>query len=146
MIKNYTSGVPVGRTISKIEEILVKGGADNIVKDYKDGVPHAICFVLNDPATKNRIAIRLPAEIEGVYRKLSSEVKRPRPGTIMRLKEQAARTAWKLIQDWVEVTMSRIQLDQSEYLQEFLSYIWDGKRTFFASLKDGGFKMLTDGK
>jgi hypothetical protein len=34
---------------------------------------------------------------------------------------------------------------QAEFLQVFLPYVWDGKRTFYSVLKSKGFKMLTDG-
>jgi hypothetical protein len=37
MIKNYTSTVPVEKTILRIEMALVTGGAVGIMKDYKDG-------------------------------------------------------------------------------------------------------------
>ena len=146
MIKNYTSGVPVDRTMAKIESVLVHGGAVNIMKDYHAGQIVAVCFFVNEPATGKRLAVRLPANTEAVYQTLRAAVKRPRPGTLERLKEQAARTAWKLMQDWVEVQISLIQMNQAEFLQVFLPYVWDGKRTFYNVLKDTGFKMLTAGR
>lgn len=146
MIKNYTSGVPVDRTMARIEAVLVRGGASNIMKDYRDGMMDAVSFYVKEPTSEKKLAIRLPANVEAVYQTLRTEIKRPRPGTLERLKEQANRTAWKLMQDWVEVQMSLIQMNQVEFLQVFLPYVWDGKRTFFHSLKENGFKMLTDGK
>jgi hypothetical protein len=146
MIKNYTSGVPVDRTMARIEAVLVRGGASNIMKDYRDGMVDAVSFFVNEPTTQKRLAIRLPANVNAVYETLLLTVKRPRPGTRERLKEQAIRTAWKLMQDWVEVQMSLIQMNQAEFLQVFLPYVWDGKRTFFHGLKENGFKMLTDGR
>ena len=146
MIKNYTSGVPVSRTLSRIEEILVNGGAINIMKDYKNGVIDAVCFLVEEPTSGKKIAVRLPANVEAVYEILQSEVRRPRSGTLEKLKEQANRTAWKLMQDWVEVQMSLIAMHQAEFLQVFLPYVWDGKRTFFHTLKENGFKLLTDGE
>jgi len=145
MIKNYTSGVPVSRTLSRIEEVLVNGGAVNIMKDYKNGIIDAVCFFVEEPTSKKRIAVRLPANVNAVYDILYKEVRRPRPGTLEKLKEQASRTAWKLMQDWVEVQMSLIAMNQAEFLQVFLPYVWDGKRTFFNTLKENGFKLLTEG-
>lgn len=145
-IKNYTSGVPVSRTMARIEEVLVSGGASNIMKDYRNGVVDAVCFVVHEPATNKRMAVRLPANVDAVYEALRTAVKRPRSGTLEKLKDQASRTAWKLMQDWVEVQISLIQMNQAEFLQVFLPYVWDGKRTFFSTLKEGGFKMLTDGR
>jgi hypothetical protein len=146
MIKNYTSGVPVDRTVAKIESTLVSGGASNIVKDYKDGTLDAICFMVVMPNTGERLAVRLPANVDAVYETLRSQVKKPRRGTFDKLKEQASRTAWKLMQDWVEIQMSLIQMHQTEFLQVFLPYVWNGKVTFYHQLKEQGFKQLTSGK
>lgn len=146
MIKNYTSGVPVERTISKIESALVGSGASNIMKDYnKNGVLSAVCFFVIEPNTGQKRAVRLPANAEGVYNALRLEVKRPRRGTLEKLRDQANRTAWKLMQDWVEVQLSLIQMQQAEFLQVFLPYIWDGKQTFYTAIKSGGFKLLSAG-
>ena len=142
MIKNYTSGVPVDRTLTKIEAALVKGGASNIMKMYEGGVLDAVSFSVVQPGTGQPITIRLPANVEAVYQTLHAGIKRPRKGTMDKLKDQASRTAWKLMQDWIEVQMSLIQMQQAEFLQVFLPYVWNGKHTFYSVLKETGFKML----
>jgi hypothetical protein len=145
MIKNYTSGVPVDRTLARIEAALVRGGATNIAKDYKDNMLCAVNFTTVNPADGQRISVRLPANADGVYNALRESVKRPRAGTLEKLREQANRTAWKLMQDWIEIQMSLIAMQQAEFLQVFLPYVWDGHKTFYTALKAGGFKMLTSG-
>ena len=60
-------------------------------------------------------------------------------------KDQAERTAWKIVQDWVEVQMSMIQMRQAEMLQVFMPYLWDGKETFYSRVKGDGFRMLGTG-
>ena len=145
MIKNYTSGVPVDKTISRIETLLVESGASNITKDYKDNKLDAVCFMVVMPNTGERVAVRLPAKVDAVYETLRAEVKRPREGTLEKLKDQAGRTAWKLMQDWISVQLSLIQMNQVEFLQVFLPYVWTGKTTFYELLKGQGFKALTDG-
>ena len=145
MIKNYTSGVPVDRTVARIEQVLVQCGASNIMKDYEGGKLSAICFSVVQPNTGIRTAIRLPANVEAVYETMRKAVKKPRRGTMDKIRDQASRTAWKLMQDWVEVQLSLLSMNQAEFLQVFLPYVWDGKRTFYAALKESGFKMLTAG-
>jgi hypothetical protein len=145
MIKNYTSGVPIDRTVSKIESVLVEAGASNIMKDYAGGELKAICFTVVNPHDRTKVSIRLPANVDEVYAVLKSEVKRPRSGTLDKLKDQAGRTAWKLMQDWVEVQLSLIRMSQAEFLQVFLPYVWDGRQTFYSALKAGGFEALSDG-
>ena len=58
--------------------------------------------------------------------------------------EQAARTAWKLVQDWIEVQVSMIVMKQAEFLEVFLPYVWDGRQTYFESVKSGAFKALPE--
>jgi hypothetical protein len=145
MIKNFTSTVPIDRTVSRIEAFLVKAGAQNIFKDYENGSIKGLCFSIYHPGEKRLIAVRLPANVPAVERSLLAKMKRPQAETRRRLQEQAERTAWKLMQDWIEVQVSLIEMEQAEFLQVFLPYVWDGKRTFYAALKEGGFKLLTSG-
>jgi hypothetical protein len=56
--------------------------------------------------------------------------------------DQAARTAWKIIQDWVEVQMSMVQMGQADALEVFLPYLYDGKRTYYQAMKDANFAGL----
>ncbi len=140
MIKNYTSSVKAEDTIARIELILSKNGATGISKDYEDGKVTALTFLI--PVENRSVSIRLPANPDAVFRHMYASKKQHRPGTEQRVKEQAHRTAWKLMQDWVEVQLSLIQMKQAELMQVFLPYAWDGKQTFYASLKLGQFKSL----
>jgi len=141
MIKNYTSGVPVSRTVSRIEECLAEAGASGITKSYTDGKLTALCFRVELPNTKT-VDIRLPANADAVYESLKSQVKRPRSGTLEKLREQAERTSWKLMQDWTEIQLSLIQLQKIDFLQVFLPYVWDGQQSFYHAIKGNNFKAL----
>ena len=58
--------------------------------------------------------------------------------------DPANRTAWKLVQDWVDVQISLIVMRQAEWLQVFMSYLYDAQRgqTFYDLAKGNSFKML----
>lgn len=147
MIKNYTSDVPVSRTIARIEECLMKAGATGIIKDFAGGRVSALCFKLQNPQNHGtELAVRLPTNEDEIYQVLAKSVRRPRAGTLERVKDQASKTAWKLMQDWVEVQLSLIQMKQADALQVFLPYVWNGKLTFYQSLSQSKFKMLTSGQ
>lgn len=137
-LKNYTSTVPVERTLARIEQVIAQAGAANISKEYNQGVLTALYFKVKHPGGRE-IPVRLPADPEAVYQTLRKAVRRYRPGTDARLREQARRTAWKLMQDWVEVQVSLIEMKQAEFLQVFMPYIWDGERTLFTLLRDRDF-------
>lgn len=157
-LKNYTSDQPVSQTIYRIEQVLIKCGVSGIRKDYDGpaGNVVAVTFEIKidgaEPWT-----IRLPANVQKAWDalwlnyadgdKLSPDGMRLAYGTRKNkvkadFRDQAERTAWKIIQDWVEVQMSMIQMQQADFREVFLPYAWDGERTFFNRLKDSGFTQL----
>ena len=143
-IKNYTSSVPVNITVARIEHLLAQAGATGVNKDYHNGSLTALAFRIQTP-TGNTLTIRLPANQQAVFDTMKKSVSRPRQGTMEKLQDQAGRTAWKLLQDWVEVQISLIQMQQADVLQVFLPYVWNEEfqSSFYSLLKDGGFKQLT---
>ena len=87
--------------------------------------------------------VRLPVERKGIVSFLSQQYKRKiSASTKAKIEAQAGRTAWKLWQDWLEVQMSLIEMEQAEFVQIFLPYFWNGKQSYYDQLKEGGFKML----
>lgn len=146
-LKNYTSSVAANTTISYIETYLAECGVCGITKQFENGQPVAVIFHAQEG--DRFYTIRLPARVSEVqdflYRDYISSHKRPRAGvTTESFREQAARTAWKIQQDWVQVQMSLIKLKQADFLQVFMAYLWDGKRSYYEQLKAGGFKALPE--
>ena len=141
-IKNYTSTVPVERTVARIEQILAKAGASGISKDFADGQLTALHFTV--AFGDQTVAIRLPIDAQAVFLLLllASAGQRRRPETEIRLRAQAQRTAWKLMQDWVEVQLSLINMHQADFVQVFMPYVWDGKQTFYQRVKDQHHQLL----
>lgn len=146
-IKNYTSGISIETTVSRIEAKLAAVGAAGIMKLYgPDKKISALIF--NMPVGDRSYAIRVPANVEACFEAMwcqyLKEHSRPREGTKDAIKDQASRTAWKLVQDWIEVQVSMIFMKQAEPLEVFLPYVWDGKQTYFGAIKGSGFKMLSE--
>lgn len=144
-IKNYTSEVPATTSMGKIEQALVQAGATDISKKYENGIFVAIRFRM--PINNIPMFFELPARVENCFKVLFKEVKRPQPDTKTRVRQQAERTAWKIVSDWVQIQLSMILLDQAEPMQVFLPFVWDPKteKTFFEQVKDGGYKALLTG-
>lgn len=144
MLKNYTSEVPADRSISYIEKTLAQHGAAMIVKMYgDDGEVTAIAFEIECKGKK--LAFRLPSQIDACAKTLEANLpRRARPETVRKVGEQAARTAWKILADWVDAQMAMIDLAQVEMLEVFLPYAYNAARqqTYFQSIKERGFKAL----
>ena len=143
-MKNYTSKVSGDKSVSKIESLLVGGGAINISKHYENGALQSIFFQIQ--IGKNLIPIKLPANIDACYEILKE--KYPTNTEIQRkkLKEQTVRTAWKIICDWVEIQLSLIKMKQVELLQVFLPFVLKENVTFYELIKNNNFKMITDNR
>lgn len=155
-LKNYTSNVPVHQTIHRIEQVLLRCGVTGISKEYGPeqkiiALTFAVAF---DDFT--RVVIRLPVNEEAAWEALwkdyaGADISADHKSVIyssrkhkkkIEFKDQAERTAWKIMQDWVEVQMSLIQLNQAELREVFLPYIWDGRQTVFQKIKEGGHRGL----
>lgn len=144
-LKNYTSEVPAITSMGRIEKCLVEAGATDISKKYEDGVCRAIRFRM--PVNNIPLFFELPAKVDACFKVLWAEISRPRPDTRKKTEQQAERTAWKIVSDWVEVQMSMIRLEQAEALQVFLPYVWDpaSEQTFYDKLKQTNYKALLPG-
>jgi hypothetical protein len=144
-LKNYTSEVPAITSMGRIEKNLVEAGATDISKKYESGV----CIAIRFRMLVNQIPLffELPAKVDACFKVLWAEVKRPQPDTKARTLQQAERTAWKIISDWVDIQLSMIKLEQAELLQIFLPYVFDPvkEKTFYSQMKEGGFKALLPG-
>lgn len=144
MIRNYTSGTPVDRSVNFIEKKLVEAGARHIAKQYDNGALCAIVFSLERPGAKP-FPIKLPANVGQCERILLARVKRPRKSTGQKVRDQAERTAWKLLADWVDIQVAMIKLGQVEALEIFLPYMFNSfsGTTFYQELKASNFKALS---
>jgi len=133
-LKNYTSKVSVFQTIAKIEEKLVSVGAANISKDYKDGKIVSLSFKIAAGVTM--IPIKIPVKTEAVLKYFEKE--NPRRIPAARYVEQAEKTAWKTVLEWVEIQIQMILLGQVKFEEVFLPYIWipSKGKTLFESAKD----------
>jgi hypothetical protein len=150
-IKNYTSTIPASTSMARIEDLLVEAGARDIHKSYNnDRQCDAIIFVMAVPNHPIPMYFKVPAKIESCFQALwkmyCSTVKKPSEAIKKTLKEQASRTAWKIIHDWVELQITMIQLEQAEAMELFLPYAYnpESKETFYEHAKRSKFKQLTN--
>lgn len=135
-ILNYTTKVPVGRTVAEIHKILVKAGASAIMNGYSPS--GQICEIQFRVTTKTmgEVFYTLPADVDGV----SSALKKDR---VYRDQEHAERVAWRIVKDWVEAQMAIIEAQMAELPQVFLPYAKTSNgQTVYQRISESGLLLL----
>lgn len=142
-ILNYTTEISVDKTSSEIQEILRKAKATAVLTEFNDhGILTHISFKIN---TKHGlIPLRLPANIDKVYAVLlKGKNTNHHSFDAYKLKEQAARVAWRIIKVWLDAQLALTQTDMVEFEQVFLSYIQSPSgKTVYELFYDNGMKSL----
>ena len=142
LIKNYTTDIPVERTVTEIRNILVQNGARGIAFEYDaQGNMKDVFFkiVLHD----KELPFRLPAKAEKVYGALHKDATdsyHARYG--QQWKAEAERIAWRICKTWLEAQITLINLEQVTIEEIFLPYlIMPGNKTLFETMQTNNFLL-----
>jgi hypothetical protein len=136
-IKNYSTAIAVDKTIGEIEKILSVHGAKRVMKEYgPDGIIAMLAFTIDTP--NGEMPVKLPARIErmeGVFKVLVSQHKLPQ--SYWGNREQAARTAWRTIKDWVDAQMALVEVEMAKCEEIFLPYVYSERmgQTLFEAIE-----------
>jgi len=137
-LKNYTTQKEVTETVGDIHKKLAKAGAKKIMFEYDDD-SHltAIRFIINTPEGER--AILLPANIDRVQEVLKKQqAAKGNKAKIDSSYEQAERTAWRIVLNWVEAQLAILETEMVEVSQLFLPYFVNGQgQTLFEIYKSG---------
>lgn len=129
-IKNYSSKVDVYTSLGEIQGALAKDGARKIMIDYDEtGDPIGLTFGLL--VEGQILGFQLPANIDGVLAAFKRE-------KIKVDREQAKRTAWRNIRDWVLAQMAFVEAGNVQADEVFLPYLTDGRgTTLYTAFRSG---------
>jgi len=140
---DYTTSVPVSRTVAQVQAILVEHGARAVMMEYDDrGRITALAFNIKMP---NRdLPIRLPIDAAATLRVLQRQAdNREIPGRYAK-EEHAYRVAWRIIKDWVEAQMSLLETEMVKMEEIFLPYvITPGGQTVYQVMVEKQFLLGT---
>lgn len=137
-IKNYTTKVDVYESLGEIQGSLARNGARKIMVDYDDvGKPVGITFGLQTP--QGGMLFQLPANTPGVMAAFARQKVRVD-------REQAERTAWRNIRDWILAQMSFVEAGNVQVDQVFLPYLSDGKGRTLYDAYQAGHLLLGEGQ
>jgi hypothetical protein len=144
LINNYSTDIPVDRTISEIQQLLVQNGARGIALEYNESGTIKVTFckiILNN----KELPFRLPAKAERVYQALwgeKQEWEHTRYGAGWR--QQAEHIAWRICKTWLEAHITLINLGQAKMEEVFLPYfIMPGNKTLFETMEHNKFVLPT---
>lgn len=138
-ILNYTTKVPVERSVQEIQKILVKAGATATMLQYANGQPSSIAFKID--AKPGSISFLLPSNPDGVLRVM----RKGKGGKVTpEQAAQASRVAWRILKDWIEAQMAIINAEMATPLQVFLPYAQTKDGTVYECFERGGMPALTN--
>ena len=147
-LKNYTTGIDFQKTIMEIETILASNGASNIFKQYEDGIPSKIAFqyqIKNKDSNMINVNFMLPMEEKKVLEILKKSKGVPNSRKNI---DQARRTGWRIIKDWIDSQMALVQINLVEFEQVFLPYMYnfETNETIYSKLKNKNFGLQIENK
>ena len=134
-IKNYTTTVDVYKSLGEIQGALASHGARKIMVDYDGaGQPMGVTFGIDTPDGPRDFF--LPVNVNGVKAVFARQKIKAQP-------QQAERTAWRNVRDWVLAQMAIIEAGQVQLDEVFLPYLTDGKgRTLYQLYQQNGYLAL----
>lgn len=138
-ILNYTTKVPVDRTVTEITRILTKAKATAILSEYdKSGNIEALTFRVN--SASGEIYFKLPVNVSGVEKTLKHD-------KLYKDDAHARRVAWRILKDWIEAQMAIVYAQMAELPQVFLPYAKTSNgETVYQKFEKNGFLQLTQDK
>lgn len=136
---NYTTKVPVDRTVQEIATKLVRAGAKAVMQEYDDdGNITSLCFRLDHRGQP--IMFRMPGRIERIYVVLQDDPKVEGRYCTM---DQAARTGWRIIKDWIEAQLALVESDLVDMVEVFLPYAQKASgETLYEALDSNNYALL----
>lgn len=129
---NYTTTVPVVRTIGQIQGLLVEAGARSILTNYDDvGRPTGVAFAVETLHGLRTFTLPVNAvRVEAVLKREKVERRFATP-------EHAERVAWRIVKDWLEAQLAIIRTEMVTLDQVMLPYMHGGDgRTVYELYRD----------
>lgn len=143
-IKNYTTDVPVNKTVSEIHLMLADHGAKRILFDYgADSKVMAISFTIDTPSGEQ--AVRLPANVNRVRDVLRQQRNNPKNRNRSQIddsQEQAERVAWRIVKDWLAAQLAILETEMVTVQQVFLPYFLNRHGKTLYEVYSAGTLML----
>ena len=141
---NYTTQIDPDKTASEIARCLSMHGAQAVLTEYdkEEGYIKSLSFQIH--MGEGQMSFRLPCDWQPVLEILENDRKVPRARVN---KEQAVRTAWRIVKVWVDAQMALVETKMATTQEVFLPYVImpDG-RTLAENVTSDPKFLLSEGK
>lgn len=132
-IKNYTSKIPSVQSISEIQTDLVIHGARKVMMDFdENGKAQGIMFGIEVEGKK--MAFSITADVDSVMAVFKEQ-------NVKADREQAERTAWRNVRDWIQAQMAFVECGNAKLEQVLFPYLTDGRKTIFEAYESGQLRL-----
>jgi len=119
---NYTTRIPVQKTIGEMQQMLIEAGALEISQRYAEGHTIGLTFVAPTPYGPQQFI--LPVDVDAVRAILLKGKPRTAKATSQAYSyEQAERVAWRVARSWLEAQLAMIQIGLAKIDQIMLPYM-----------------------
>lgn len=142
---NYSTAIPVSRTIGECQEILGTAGATAVATLYENREPAGLSFRIATP--RGLRDFTLPVNVDGVHRLLTEAYRQGklrnsggRPPASFTERKHAAAVAWRVVKDWIEAQVALIDAEMVTLDQVMLPYlqVGDGQTLYQAFVSGRG--------
>ena len=142
---DYTTKVPVSRTIAQIQAKLVEHGARAVMMEYgDDGRIKALAFNVKMP--NGELSIRLPIDASSTFKVLQRQAENREIPRQYAKDAHAYRVAWRNIFHWVSGQMALLETEMVRMEEIFLPYvITPGGKTVYQVMAEKHFLLGSGG-
>jgi hypothetical protein len=141
-ILNFTTKIDAWKTVNEIQQILSKHQISHFSIKNEGSFPVALSFTIL--YKEQPLNFLLPCNHAGVLRCLKNDRKVP---SSSKNEEQALRTSWRIVKDWVEAQMAIVQAELAPIQEVFMPYLVinaSGETLSQRILNGDGIKLLSN--
>lgn len=143
---NYSTVVPVDRTLSEMQRGLAGAGARRVMVEWDNAAAVALSFTLDGPHGERFYT--LPCDIDAVLRVLTdTDPRLLKASKVKADRAQAERVAWRVLKDWLEAQLALLRTQMVTLDQIMLPYVHvDTDRTLYQAWAENETKALHSGR
>jgi len=140
-ILNYRTKIAPEKTISEIQSMLARHGVAAIMTEYEGPNVSSVSFKL--VLDGKPMGFRLPCSWRAVREVFKND---PKVRGQYDTDEQAVRTAWRIINDWVQAQLALVEVNMVSVPEVFLPYaITKDGRTLSETVLEDPSRLLGNG-